>query len=261
MTQPSLQKAAAISFAAHIVFFIVATLIGKASFMRHDSKTYIIDLVTPSASQTEKAESPAAGQPIEQPKAEKTRTEPQQKQPVPPQKKETAKTKAQKQPDAKEAKMAMKSTKELDDAAKRKDDYIKSLKQKQVAEDRGKEAVSDLATKSALDKIRASASAKGKDTGYTNAQIEGIQNAYASKIQNMIERNWIYPDTGVQYVECSVAITVRADGSLVVNKIVQPSGNRTFDQSTLKAIKKTATVEPPPFGESLDVVLKFIPKK
>lgn len=259
MTQPSLQKAAAISFAAHIVFFLIATMLGKASLMRHESRTYIIDLVTPATTQAEKIEAPAA--------AEQPRAEPQQpkQQPVPPQKKEPVKPKeapkAQKQPDAKDAKMAMKSTKELDTASKRKDDYIKALQEKQRAEQRSKEAVSDLSTQDKLKEIQARASTRGKDTGYTSAQIEGIQNAYASKIQTQIERNWIYPDTGVQYVECSVSITVKANGSLVIRKIEQPSGNRTFDQSTLKAIKKTATVEPPPFGEELDVVLKFIPRK
>lgn len=269
MTEPSLQKASAISLIAHLVFFAAAAILGKAGFMRHESKTYIVNLITPAATQSLNVDAPQAPAAPEQPSAEQPKAE-QKKQQAPPPKKETrkpkaeqkqAQPKAQKQPDAKEAAMALKSTKDIEAATKRREEYIKSLQQKQFAEERSREAVSDIATQSKLKEIQARASAKGKDTGYTGAQIEGIQNAYAAKIQTQIERNWIYPDTGVQYVECSVSITVKASGALIIRKIEQPSGNRTFDQSTLKAIKKTATVEPPPFGEELDVVLKFIPKK
>jgi colicin import membrane protein len=85
-----------------------------------------------------------------------------------------------------------------------------------------------------------------------------ILNDYKNDIVPRIKENWVFPDVGMG-TRTEVSITVFADGTIRINRIISPSGNRAFDQSVLKAIVKTGRVAPPPFGRNEDVTLNFIP--
>ncbi len=56
-----------------------------------------------------------------------------------------------------------------------------------------------------------------------------------------------------------ISVTVRKDGMMTINKVAGPSGDRVFDLSALKAIRKTGRVEPPPFEKNEEIILNFYP--
>jgi TonB family protein len=84
---------------------------------------------------------------------------------------------------------------------------------------------------------------------------------YGERIQAIIYGNWVYALAREDLdLVTKVSVTVRRDGTMSVNKVVEPSGDRAFDQSALRAIRKTGKVEPPPFGRDEEVILNFYPE-
>lgn len=73
---------------------------------------------------------------------------------------------------------------------------------------------------------------------------------WQQKIDNRVRDNWNKP-SGLLHeggLEVAVLVQVAVDGRLQNPRISQSSGNRVFDTSVLRAILKTASVDPPPQG-------------
>lgn len=259
MTRPNLQRATAISFAAHIAFLLAAAIILSLR-PPHKSRVYTIDLISlPKSASPKKAGAPA--------KSPETRAREHARRSLPPKRK--LKT-VEAEPEAPAKKPAM-AVKKAPAQPVRPEPKPKAEPMKPV-EDKAEEAIEEkqeteeakaLARKKRLEELRnrmAARGAAGPASGLSGAREANIMAAYSSSIMSSIKGNWVFPEV-MEGTRAEVSITVFADGTIKINKMLNPSGNRAFDQSVLKAIVKTGSVEPPPFGQNEDVILNFIPAK
>lgn len=92
-------------------------------------------------------------------------------------------------------------------------------------------------------------------------QLDGIRegtsseavtgDAYASQIFTLIRKNWNVPvglvsDDELKALSAQVKVQVSEDGTLIGEEILKSSGNSTFDDSCLQAVKATGQVPAPP---------------
>lgn len=88
----------------------------------------------------------------------------------------------------------------------------------------------------------------GRSTGRdgTGQSIEGIpMQIYRMEVENRIYSNWAYPER--KELKATIVLTVRRDGTILETKIKRRSGDPLFDESALKAVKRSDPL--PPFPE------------
>jgi TonB family protein len=149
--------------------------------------------------------------------------------------------------------------KSTDDKARR----IKELRESREAEMYKQKRLEELKDKARLDSIRQEAATTGMEAERKPSETEKsrLLEDYGERIQAIIYGNWVYALAREDMdLVTKVSVTVRRDGTMNVNKVVEPSGDRAFDQSALRAIRKTGKVEPPPFGRDEEVILNFYPE-
>lgn len=135
----------------------------------------------------------------------------------------------------------------------------KAEKQKQQAEDKARQAAQDKAKQEALEKASAKASearrqealrrmqglagASGGETATGNAkQDSGPSGSYGGKVSAAVKPNIVYPDAVVGNPRAVVQVRAAPDGTIVGKKLVQSSGNKTWDDAVLRALDKTETL-------------------
>jgi len=80
----------------------------------------------------------------------------------------------------------------------------------------------------------------------TGQPIEGIpMQIYRMEVENRIYSNWAYPER--KELKATIVLTVRRDGTILETKIKRRSGDPLFDESALKAVKRSDPL--PPFPE------------
>ena len=80
----------------------------------------------------------------------------------------------------------------------------------------------------------------------TGQSIEGIpMQIYRMEVENRIYSNWTYPER--KELKATFVLTVRRDGTILETKIKRRSGDPLFDESALKAVKRSDPL--PPFPE------------
>jgi TonB family protein len=85
---------------------------------------------------------------------------------------------------------------------------------------------------------------------------------YQNRMLSTIKNNWVWagPRRNIKVV---VQFNIKDNGEIVGLKIVQPSGNSSYDESVLRAVRKSSPL--PPLAESIrngfsDVELAFRPE-
>ncbi len=100
-----------------------------------------------------------------------------------------------------------------------------------------------------LERILASLERRfGRSTGRdgTGQSIDGIpMQIYRMEVEDRIYSNWTYPER--KELKATILLTVRRDGTILETKIKSRSGDALFDESALKAIKRSNPL--PPFPE------------
>ncbi len=94
-------------------------------------------------------------------------------------------------------------------------------------------------------------------TGNPGTADPNFLSAYASRVSQEIRRNWFYPDLKDGNLQAVVNVVILKDGTLIVKGFEKRSGNQLFDDSLMRALKKTARVDPPPY--EIDTGMKFTP--
>jgi colicin import membrane protein len=80
----------------------------------------------------------------------------------------------------------------------------------------------------------------------TGQSVEGIpMQIYKMEVEERIYSNWAYPER--KELKAMIVLTVRRDGTILETKIKRRSGDSLFDESALKAIKRSDPL--PPFPE------------
>jgi colicin import membrane protein len=228
----SLHKAAAISLLIHATLILFALVMPKSAVS--PPRIYHVDIIVPKAKKIARVvkRAPVA------PKVEK------KKAPVTPAPKKIIK---------KPAMPAVKEDPHLKDYISKK---LEDLKARKKDEQYKEERINRIES---LRDIRQRASALG------GQMDEGVKlkvlDEYYKRIQDSIMKVWVFPKIELKGLEATISISVMPNGSVIINRFERPSGNRLFDRSALKAIHRASPLEPPPFGEVIEIGVNFIPEQ
>jgi TonB family protein len=248
-SQITLEKATSLSFAGHLVFFLLAAILTSNNHSK-DINVYTVQIMSPSVL-TETGSQPA-----------ETKTS-ANRQKLPPPKVVPDKDSNWLSDEPAAVKVSKKAiaAKKAVMARARHSREIQRMREAQHYKD---EKIEELKQRSKLEAIRKKASSIGASEGRGQSEAERNREMaeYGERIQAIIYSNWIY--TLVEEdndLVTKIAITVVRDGTIIIHKVIEPSGNRAFDLSALKAIRKTKKVEAPPFGRNEEIELNFYPDK
>ncbi len=84
----------------------------------------------------------------------------------------------------------------------------------------------------------------------------GIPDKYFLEVQAAIRLQWVYPGAGGKDIETVVSATIMKNGTIRIDG-VRPSGNPSYDESVMRALKKASPLPPPPYER--EVELRFTP--
>lgn len=100
------------------------------------------------------------------------------------------------------------------------------------------------------DLSRMEAPTVGPDGGEQVGRVEdGIRiQIYQNDVRALIMGNWSFPAYDDKSLAATVVLTVQKNGAIVKTHMSQSSGNERFDQSVLKAIKRSDPLPPFPAG-------------
>jgi colicin import membrane protein len=227
----SLHKAAAISLLIHASLILFTLSMPKSAVT--PPRVYHVDIIVPKAQKAIKV----AKKTPEAPKIVK------KKAPAKP-----APNKIRK----KHAIPAVKEDPKLNDYISKK---LEDLKAKKKDEQYKENRMSRIES---LRDIRQRASALG-DQMDEGAKLK-VLDEYYRRIQDRILEVWVFPKIDMKNLEATISLTVMPNGEVIINRFERPSGNKLFDRSALKAIHRASPLEPPPFGEGIEVGVNFIPE-
>ncbi|MGH7825238.1 MAG: TonB family protein [Candidatus Binatia bacterium] len=92
--------------------------------------------------------------------------------------------------------------------------------------------------------------------------VKGIEFiSYRNKVFSIIQDNWAWPGHRSD-LKVTVRFGIKDTGEIIGVKVVQPSGDASYDESVLRAVKKSNPLPPPPESyrtDFSDVELNFLP--
>ncbi len=99
--------------------------------------------------------------------------------------------------------------------------------------------------------------------GAARANLESKYPAYYGLLRDKVQENWLYPQ-GLKDATVSVIVSIKIarSGKLLDVAVEKSSGDKAFDESLLKAVKKAAPFPPLPVdmeGSFLETGLRFCP--
>ncbi len=239
MIDPGLKKAAAVSFALHLLFASLAFItIGRAPTFVMPSP-YVVSLVSPGKAALKASRIPPTKKTVAPAKAE-------DELPV-----EKPSVKMVKEPPEKVLKKYSKD-KIAELAAKREHEkYLSDRKSALLAKQK-------LARVKRLGEAKSVVTVTVKPTGVGPGTVEGaIVSSYTDMLISLIQQEWVFFDTDSGNIFAIISIRISKNGALKITKVERTSGNAIFDRSALRAIQKASPVPPPPYEMELGV--RFIP--
>jgi colicin import membrane protein len=126
------------------------------------------------------------------------------------------------------------------------------------AEQESAEETNDL--EDALAQLKQEAAAQGVDQDNLgrSASAGGTKRVYGALVRERIQANWRFPDLGQsQDLTATVRIRIDAQGKILDQSMLEPSGNAQFDNSVLRAIARTGRLQPPPSPDLRTVRITF----
>lgn len=293
MTWPGMRgfgKMFAGSVLLHAALLAAAALVYSGANRVFIAPVYTVDLVaghrphSQAGAEKPAAERPAPPAPVEAAKeapappkpAEPVKTEPVKAAPAP--KKEAPSpdaVKVQKKPTIEDAlkKIEKKVEHRKDEALVASS--IEELKHKMEAERLSREKVARLkeeiasrgserpAPQAAVSPAPARQTNPASGGGAQRVSLEEKYSAYYGMLRDRVQENWIYPQ-GLKDNTISVIVSMKIarSGKLLEVAVERSSGNRAFDDSLLKAIRKAEPFPPLPVdleGSFLETGLRFCP--
>ncbi len=95
----------------------------------------------------------------------------------------------------------------------------------------------------------------------------GEKNLYFSVVRNKVMQGWVIPENLIEDVyslEAIVTFTIYADGHISDVQLEESSGNKYFDESVLRAVRKAAPFPPLPANikkRSIEIGIRFRPEE
>lgn len=147
---------------------------------------------------------------------------------------------------------------DTEELLKHKAETLQALREKQAALYK-KERIGELRSRVASEQSEEPPGPSSPQGPTSEGERLKILDDYVFEIERKIREHWVFPDIDITGLEAVISITVLKNGIIRINRFERPSGNRLFDRSALKAVSRAGRVEPPPFGEDLDVGIRFRP--
>ena len=135
----------------------------------------------------------------------------------------------QKKADQEKQKKLAEDKRKADEAAKRKAE----AEDKQLAAQRE----ANLRRIQGLAGATGGENATGKDK-----ETRGPSGSYGGKVAAKVKPNIVYPDAIAGNPRAEVEVKLAPDGTIVGKRLVQPSGNKAWDDAVLRALEKTETL-------------------
>ena len=124
--------------------------------------------------------------------------------------------------------------------AKADEDKRKQEQARKEAEDKADAAEAEARRKEYIQRMQGMAGASGgPNAAGTALQTSGPSASYAGRLVGRIKPNITYPGDVVGNPRAEVEVRVAPDGTITSRRIVQSSGNKTWDDAVLRAIDKT----------------------
>lgn len=95
----------------------------------------------------------------------------------------------------------------------------------------------------------------------------GEKNLYFSVVRNKVMQSWVIPENLIEDVyslEAIVTFTIYKDGHISDVALEESSGNKYFDESTLRAVRQAAPFPPLPASikkRSIEIGIRFRPEE
>ncbi|MBT9511604.1 MAG: cell envelope integrity protein TolA [Acidovorax sp.] len=135
----------------------------------------------------------------------------------------------QKKAEQEKQKKLAEDKRKADEAAKRKSE----AETKQLAEQR----------EANLRRMQGMAGATGGENATGTAlRSAGPSGSYGGKVAAKVKPNIVYPDAISGNPRAEVEVRLSPDGTIVGKRLVQPSGNKAWDDAVLRALDKTETL-------------------
>ena len=100
-------------------------------------------------------------------------------------------------------------------------------------------------------------------SGTGGGVVKGIDFiSYQNQMLSTIKNNWVWVGQRAN-LRVTVHFNIKENGEIVGLKLVQPSGNPSYDDSVLRAVRKSSPLPAPPEGvrkDFSDVELAFRPE-
>jgi colicin import membrane protein len=143
----------------------------------------------------------------------------------------------------------------------RPEEAIAKLKEKIVAEEAIERIREKVRKKEPITPGEVKIATRPPARVYRYEELDAELRAYFQKISQMIREAWYLPDAlrskGYKTV---LSIHIKRDGTIESLWIEEGSGNRSYDESTIRAINKVSPLPPLPKGwkeEAIDLGLRF----
>ncbi|TAN41716.1 MAG: cell envelope integrity protein TolA [Nitrospirae bacterium] len=205
----------------HLFLFIFGFILIKYSPVKHKT-TYLVSLVSETATTVKEAPAPDAAAPSE-------------KAPAP--------AAAMPQPKTKHQNETRLQDRLSELQAKKKLEKIATLRK-----------VIDIGNRS---ETKTSGQARGKTAVAAGKQSPSGKTDYYSLVENRIRQNWIFPETTDKDLETVISIKIARDGTVTIGAVEKKSGNPLFDRSVLRAINNASPFPNP--NEEMEIGVRFRP--
>jgi TonB family protein len=86
-------------------------------------------------------------------------------------------------------------------------------------------------------------------TGITSGDMDALA-LYFQRVRALIDANFTEPKGMMEELSTMVQFTIQANGVVTDVRIVDSSGDDTFDRAALEAVKALGTLDPPPGNQS-----------
>jgi len=239
MIDPGLKKAAAVSFALHMLFTSLAFItIGRAHTLVMPSP-YVVSLVSPGKSALKASMIPPSKKIIAPAKVE-------EELPV-----EKPSVRAVKEPPEKVLKKYSKKKIAELAAQKEQQKYLADRKSALLAKQK-------LARVKEISEAKSAVTVTAKPMGGGPGTVAGtIVSNYTGMLSSLIQQEWVFFDTDSGNIFAIISVRISKNGALKITKVERASGNAIFDRSAIKAIQKASPVPPPPY--EMELGIRFIP--
>ena len=135
----------------------------------------------------------------------------------------------------------------------------KKREQEELARENAKKAEADRKRRIAEAKALKKKLAEEERERYLNSsKMKKLRSQYVKLIERHVEKKWIKPASTSKGMSCVVNITQNRAGTVLSVETGQCSGNKAFQQSVERAVRRASPLPDPPSNDVFDRTIRFV---